>query len=251
MKNIVFKCTFCNKEYKRVSDQHQHERWCKKNPNHQVKKSPVESEKWLEAMRNRKSKGSNQYTKAKELGLPKPLVSKETREKLGKVWRGKKRTEAYKQKISETMRKNIQSGNREYSFLHRKSYEFNGERLDSSYELKVAQELNEHNINFEIHPSGLTYIGYDGKQRTYFPDFYLTDYDVYLDPKNDFLLSEKYKYHGLTTKEKIERAQFYNNVIIVLLNKESLSFEKIMECIKTAKLDIKPSNTMESIEAVL
>ena len=97
----------------------------------------------------------------------------------------------------------------------------------------------------------MTYIWNDGKQRTYFPDFYLTDYDVYLDPKNDFLLSEKYKYHGLTTKEKIERAQFYNNVIIVLLNKESLSFEKIMECIKTAKLDIKPSNTMESIEAVL
>lgn len=97
----------------------------------------------------------------------------------------------------------------------------------------------------------MTYIGDDGKQRTYFPDFYLTDYDIYLDPKNNFLLSEKYKYHGLTAKEKIERVQTYNNVIIVLLDKESLSFEKIMECIKAAKLDIKPSNTMESIEAVL
>lgn len=249
MENSIFRCSFCNKEYKRISDQHQHEKWCKKNPNHQVKKSPAKSEKWLEALRNRK--GSNQYIKAKELGKPKPIVSKETREKIGKASRGRKHTDTSKQKISDTMRKNIQSGNREYSFLHRKSYEFNGERLDSTYELKVAQELNEHNINFEVHPNGLNYIGDEGKQRTYFPDFYLTDYDVYLDPKNDFLLSENYKYHGLTTKEKIERVQTYNNVIIVLLDKESLSFEKIMECIKAAKLDIKSSNTMESIEAVL
>lgn len=241
MENIIFKCSFCEKIYKRISDQHQHEKWCKENPNHLIKKSPAKSEKWLAAMQTRKH--ANQYTKAKELGLDKPIVSKDTREKLSKASKGRKHSEISKQKISESMRELIQNGNREYSFLHRKTYEFEGERLDSSYELLVAQELREHNIKFDIHPKGLNYIGDDGKIRTYFPDFYLKDYDVYLDPKNDFLLSEQYKYHNLTTKEKIMRVQDYNNISVIVLDKHSLTFDKIMECIKTVKLDIKPLNT--------
>lgn len=251
MGNIIFKCSFCEKAYKRISDQHQHEKWCKNNPNHLIKQSPANSKKWLDAMHAKKGHGTNQYVKAKELGLPKPIISEETRNKLSKTSKGRKHSETSKQKISESMRKLIQEGNREYSFLHRKSYEFEGERLDSSYELQVAQELKEHNIKFEIHPKGLKYIGDDGKIRTYFPDFYLKDYDVYLDPKNDFLLSEQYKYHNLTTKEKIMRVQDYNNVSVIILDKHNLTFNKIMECINTVKLDIKPSNTMESIEAVL
>lgn len=251
MENIIFKCSFCEKTYKRISDQHQHEKWCKNNPNHQMKKSPRKSEKWLESMHKRKGHGTNQYIKAKELELPKPILSEETKNKLSKASKGRKHSELSKQKISESMRKLIQEGNREYGFLHRKSYEFDGKRLDSVYEVKVAQELKEHNIKFDIHPKGLSYIGDDGKIRTYFPDFYLKDYDVYLDPKNDFLLSEQYKYHNLTTKEKIMRVQDYNNVSVIILDKHNLTFNKIMECINTVKLDIKPLNTMESIEAVL
>ena len=45
----------------------------------------------------------------------------------------------------------------------------------------------------------------------------------------------KYKYHGLTTKEKIDRVQKENNVIVLLLDKSSLIFDKIMECIDTVK----------------
>lgn len=228
MENIVFKCSFCGKCYKRIGDQHQHEKWCKENPNH--KERPAKSEKWLEAMHARKSHGTNQFTKAKELGLP---VPKGTMTGKTSPWKGKKHTEESKQKISNSMRTLIQDGNREYSFLHRKTYEFEGERLDSSYELEVAKELKENNVAFIVHPKGLNYIGADGKLRTYFPDFYLESYNVFLDPKNDFLLSEKYKYQGLSTKEKIERVEAYNNVKVILLSRENLSFEKIMECIRT------------------
>ena len=248
MENIVFKCSYCNKEYKRINDQHQHERWCKQNPNRQIKKSPAESEKWLEAMRNRRGKGANQFTKAKRLGLPMP---EGTMKGKSSVMKGKHHTEESKKKLSESMRKMIQEGNRSYSFLHRKSYLFEGNRLDSSYELTVAKELRDHDIKFEVHPQGLIYTDNDGKSRTYFPDFYLIDYNIYLDPKNDFLLSDKYKYHGLTTKEKINRVQKENNVNVLLLDKSSLTFDKIMERINAVKLDIKSLNTMESSEIVL
>lgn len=51
------------------------------------------------------SKGHNQFTKARELGLPKPEVSIETREKLRKVASSRKHTEEAKKKISESMKK--------------------------------------------------------------------------------------------------------------------------------------------------
>lgn len=47
----------------------------------------------------------NQFTKAKILGEEKPNVSKETREKLGAAWKGRKHTEEQKRKISESMKK--------------------------------------------------------------------------------------------------------------------------------------------------
>lgn len=47
------------------------------------------------------------------------------------------------------------------------------------------------------------------------------------------------------------RVQDYNNVSVIVLDKYNLTFDKIMECINTVKSDIKPLNTMESIEAIL
>lgn len=43
--------------------------------------SKPKSEKWYAAMAARRGKGTNQYTKAKELGLPKPEISDESRKK--------------------------------------------------------------------------------------------------------------------------------------------------------------------------
>lgn len=43
--------------------------------------SKPKSEKWYAAMAARRGKGTNQYTKAKELGLSKPEISEESRKK--------------------------------------------------------------------------------------------------------------------------------------------------------------------------
>lgn len=62
--------------------------------------SKPKSEKWYAAMAARRGKGTNQYTKAKELGLPKPEISEESR---------KKRSEANKRRppMSEETKKKI------------------------------------------------------------------------------------------------------------------------------------------------
>jgi hypothetical protein len=85
--------------------------------------------------------------------------------------------------------------------------------LESSYEYKVAVDLDKNNVNW-IRPK---YLNYGTKK--YFADFYLVDYDVYLDPKNDYLIT--------MDQEKIEQVIEENNVRVYILNKHQLSWEYI------------------------
>lgn len=82
--------------------------------------------------------------------------------------------------------------------------------LESSYEYKVAKELDENKINW-IRPAPLNW---DDKK--YYPDFYLVEENVYLDPKNDFLI--------LRDKEKINKVQIQNKVNVIILDKNELTW---------------------------
>lgn len=75
--------------------------------------------------------------------------------------------------------------------------------LDSSYERTVAKLLDEHKIKWN-RPKPLIWIDKKNVQHHYFPDFYLVDYDVYLDPKNEYCFKVQ--------KEKIDYVkEHYSN----------------------------------------
>lgn len=57
--------------------------------------------------------------------------------------------------------------------------------LESSWEVKVADELDKLNIIW-IRPKYIKWVDTNGKNRLYFPDFYLPNYNLYLDPKNQY-----------------------------------------------------------------
>lgn len=90
--------------------------------------------------------------------------------------------------------------------------------LESSYELSVAKDLDVHNINW-IRPKFIKWKDNDDVEHKYFPDFYLVDYDIYLDPKNNFLQKQD--------KLKITLVQQQNNVRILVLNKFQLKWNVI------------------------
>lgn len=85
--------------------------------------------------------------------------------------------------------------------------------LESSWEYKVAKSLDSSDIKWE-RPK---YLKYGDKK--YFPDFYLVDYNVYLDPKNPYLQKQDY--------QKIQQARHENNVSILLLNEDQLEWNVI------------------------
>lgn len=86
--------------------------------------------------------------------------------------------------------------------------------LQSTYELKCAEILDDLEIKW-IRP---TYIKYNGNKK-YFPDFYLVDYNIYLDPKNNFLAKKDH--------EKISCVCDQNNVKVLILTEDNLTKEFI------------------------
>ena len=93
---------------------------------------------------------------------------------------------------------------------------YNGIWFDSKWEIRVAKTLDEHRIKWERPKKGFVW---NDSGRKYYPDFYLTDFDVYLDPKNPYL--------QVKDLEKITQAQQRNNIKVLMLSESQLSWDDI------------------------
>lgn len=94
--------------------------------------------------------------------------------------------------------------------------------LESSYEHKVALSLDENEINW-TRPTPINWVDDNLIVHKYFPDFYLVDYDIYLDPKNSYLQK--------VDKLKIEKVKSQNNVKVLVLSKDELNWKTILTLI--------------------
>lgn len=84
---------------------------------------------------------------------------------------------------------------------------YNGVSLDSSWELALAIRLDEINVKW-IRPKPIGWFDSGGVRHNYFPDFYLSEYDLYLDPKNPFAVKVQ--------REKLNiLMEQYDNIIII------------------------------------
>jgi len=61
--------------------------------------------------------------------------------------------------------------------------------LDSSWEIRVAQLLDTFNIKW-IRPHPIKWKDENNQDRLYYPDFYLLDHQLYLDPKNPYCMEK-------------------------------------------------------------
>jgi hypothetical protein len=96
--------------------------------------------------------------------------------------------------------------------------------FDSKWEVTVAKSLDENNIKWTRPKVGFVWTD-DGKK--YYPDFYLPEYDVYLDPKNPYLM--------IKDKPKIDESQKRNGISVLLLSKEQLNWNTIKNLITDSK----------------
>lgn len=96
---------------------------------------------------------------------------------------------------------------------------YKGVRLDSSWELRVAQALDEMGIAW-VRPSFIRWTDSTGKKRRYFPDFYLPDLDVYLDPKNP-----------TGVKAQAEKLEAISSQVTLLYGDPDIILERVKELV--------------------
>jgi len=138
-----------------------------------------------------------------------------------KSFEGKHHTDKHKQRMREVAFERHLGG-----WHTSKTIEYKGIKLDSTYELDVAKNLDENQIKWE-RPKYLLWKDQNGLEHRYYPDFYLPEYNVYLDPKNDYLINNESKRYGITDTEKIKIVEQQNNVKIIILDKNNLTWESI------------------------
>ena len=60
-------------------------------------------------------------------------------------------------------------------------------KLDSAWEEALAKRLDDLDLKWE-RPNAVKWVDSKGVTRNYFPDFYLIEYDIFLDPKNPYAI---------------------------------------------------------------
>lgn len=181
-----------------------HSRWCDKNPKRieYVKKLAKTRDKYItDEVREKMKVG---ISEAHKRGAYEHVD-------FGKTFRGKK----HKPESIELIRQKALASN--HRRLRKGMVEYNGIMLDSSWELALAIRLDELEIKWE-RPNPIKWIDKNGCEHNYFSDFYLTDYDLYLDPKNPAA------YQNQLEKVKVLK-NMYDNIIFILTLKECKEFD--------------------------
>jgi hypothetical protein len=202
----IGKCEYCNEKFplndKPSGWMANHVRWCVKNPkaafykqknNAQQLNTPEARKKALEGIKKAHLRGAYVACNLAKVGKP-----------------GVKHTEATKKKMRE---KALASTHRR---LQRNILYYKDIMMDSSWEVALAKRLDALNIKW-IRPRPIQWIDDSNNKHHYFPDFYLIDYDVYLDPKNPAAIrTQSYKLMKLHSQ--------YDNIVILKSLKECEEF---------------------------
>lgn len=192
IKNETRKCKHCNIEFD-ISNKPKgwmanHSRWCDLNP----KRSNYSNN--LNKARNSKKNFNNQYTYG-------AICSEETKQKISIASAGRTHTKETKEKIRQGA---LSSPHRR---LKKGVVEYKGILLDSSWELELAKRLDELKIEW-TRPNPIPWTDENGVIHNYFPDFYLPEYNIYLDPKNKHAIKVQEKKLNILLKQ-------YDNILII------------------------------------
>jgi hypothetical protein len=90
------------------------------------------------------------------------------------------------QTIASTKIRTYQNGSRKTTWFYN-PFEEKNVLLESSWEVEIAEILTSNNIRWK-RPDPIKWKDSEGGNHLYFPDFYLLDKDIYLDPKNPFCM---------------------------------------------------------------
>ena len=198
----MYMCIFCAKQFLSKRGTSIHQTFCTQNSARKIKESP-----W-----------NKQLTKLIDTRIANSVEKLQNTIKSKSQKHGVAGTDEKEilrcSKISETAKKRGLSGGYRKNAGRSKKFQVydsygNATTLQSSYELDVSEILSELSINW-MRPKALKYKG-----KNYFADFYLPDFDIWLDPKND--------YKAKLDQSKIDSVIRENNIKLFILLKSQIT----------------------------
>lgn len=180
-------CKYCSLDFSNLNtnERANHSRWCVQNPKRseyinifsQIRQNKIDGENSIE-IQQRISEG---IKKAHARGAYKNAGAKrvQTKIKNGTLHPSQETIEKLREKALNSPHRRLVRSIREYVKLDGTII-----MLDSSWEEALAKRLDDLNIKWERPEVPVKWIDSAGKSHHYFPDFYLVEYDLFLDPKN-------------------------------------------------------------------
>jgi hypothetical protein len=178
------KCKWCQIPFEglNTSERANHSRWCRENPSLDAYNAILANMRAniTEASRKKQASGVMEAHKnGKYEGAA--IRARDTRILKGNTKHTEETKELIRQKALASNHRRVLRSSRKYTMKDGTEV-----LLDSSWEEALAIRLDSLNIKW-IRPESVEWVDNAGKTHNYFPDFYLVEYDMYLDPKNDIV----------------------------------------------------------------
>lgn len=192
-------CSFCNKVCKNGNSLRNHERLCRLNPNRQILKSNfIEyNNKIKDGVLTKEVK--NHIVKARLAGKE-YVMSDETRKKLSNANSGRKKSPEAIEKLKISMRAAVQRNPDSYTASNISGRTpiivYNGIKLKGTWEVETAKWLDRQNINWTNVITGFDY-EWNNATHLYYPDFYLPEFNCYIEVKGYERDRDKAKWKSL------------------------------------------------------
>jgi len=212
-------CQYCNNLRKNANSLRQHEVRCQQNPN---------KIKFISNFNIKGKKNSNQFTKAKELGLSSPIVTKETITKSIETKRKNgtlKKTKEQRNNTSIAMKRAVVNNPTSYTKSNRgraKHIVYNGIDFIGQWEVDFYKWALIEDLNPQRPTEGFRYV-WNG-ERLYYPDFYLPILNLYVEVKGYETDRDFAKWNAFTEKLSIVK----KNEITEIRN-GSFSIDKLLK----------------------
>ena len=177
------KCQYCGEEHF-IYGLKNHEKHCHLNPNRISSKSLgnnflVNGHAWNKGLTKEKDerilKYGNTYKEKYKEGKIHVWSEGETKYTNEKILN-------LSNKSKNTINEKAKNGDWHFSVCRLHITEYKGIKLHSSFEVAFAKWLDKHNIKWSRPCTGFSYI-YNNEEHMYFPDFYLNDFDLYIETK--------------------------------------------------------------------
>jgi hypothetical protein len=170
-------CKYCSKTCKNIISLRGHEIRCSENPNKIKTKISEETKKKISAIMKVNNSNADRVWKKETIEKLKII----SREENKKYWT-KERREEQSLRMSKIAKERPDSYSINNVCGRVKIFEYNGFKLKGNWELKVAKLLDENNIKWTNIIEPFPYF-WNNNWHLYFPDFYLPDFDVYIEVK--------------------------------------------------------------------